>query len=89
MKEKLLAEMDLGDRVTEFLESPVGIYLLTRIEGYEAQLLDEFRKVSAKDEEAIGRLQACGEVPRLFVKWLNEAISAGEAAEFQLKEEEG
>jgi hypothetical protein len=86
--EKLSDELDLGKEVKAFWASSLGVYLMDRVEKYEAQLLIEFTNVDPNNPAAILKVQAQTDVPRLFVNWLNEAISAGEAAGLQLKQEQ-
>lgn len=88
MTQELIDSRDLGLKCQEFILSDVGKYLIARADTYNDELLKQFSSVSARDDEAILRLQSLAEVPRLFRKWITEAITTGEEADFQLNAED-
>jgi len=83
----LIAEINVGDELRNFKESPVGRYLLGRAKLYREHILELFRQVSPTDADGIRKLQSLSEVPELFENWIDEQISAGEEARMQLSDE--
>ena len=83
------AQAELGERVIEWLNSPVGKY----VRGCAAQEIEEIRDALEKcnpnsifGRRKIRRLQDDAKAARLVLQWLTEAIQEGENAYQQLKE---
>lgn len=79
---------NLGIDVRYFCErDPIGRYLLRRAEADRQAALEALGEVDPINTLAIRALQDRARVPQLVVRWLEEAISAGEAAETRIEDE--
>ena len=82
----LKAEVSLGYEFRAWAESNVGRYIIGKAEQRELEVLRELSNADATDEGLILKLQAEAKAPKLLIRWIEEAIFAGEQANFQLME---
>ena len=73
----LVRQAVFGVEVQDFLNSPIGSFLLTRAEARLANLIEGLKKIDPAQSVAIGAIQA--EIRHLeqFEGWLAEAVQAG------------
>jgi hypothetical protein len=67
--------------VVEWIETPLGRYLVARAQIERANALEELATINPTESAAIALVQARVRVRDDFLRWLNEALVEGEAAE--------
>jgi hypothetical protein len=83
--EQLMTLANAGADFKEFAGSNVGRYMLDKARQDEVAALRKLATVDPADREAIHKLQLEAIVPRRVIKWIDEVISAGKTAEWQLQ----
>ncbi len=66
----------------------IGQYLVERAHECRIIALESLAEVDPEQTEAVRKLQNDAKIPALFLRWLDEAIANGEAAETTIKLEE-
>jgi hypothetical protein len=84
--EQLVAEARVGDEFRTWVQSDVGRYIIGRAEQHEINMLRELGRTSPFDNEKISLLQSEAKAPGLLIRWIEEVMSQGEQAKFQLQE---
>lgn len=79
-----LNDVDLGDRITEFIKSPIGRFIEKNIEQSRTDTLEALATVDPKDEKAITGLQNKIFVYDKFWQTLMEGVHRGDQAQRQL-----
>lgn len=84
----LLAEVELGLDVEQFMQSKVGRYLVGRAMHEADQATEQLKTADPENSKEIRRLQ--NEIYRSnqVIEWLNEALQAGKNAEEQIHQNE-
>lgn len=84
-REEMIAEINMGQKCREFINSDVGRYLLGRAKLYREELFQKFRQIPHDKPQELLKLQSLAQVPELFEAWLAEQIEAGEQAQFSIE----
>ena len=84
----LVAEVDLGRQVPEFLRSELGRYLVGCAEFEYREAMEELEHVSSWRRRRIRDLQNQAWRARSFLGWLRGLVIAGKSAENALAERE-
>ena len=72
----------LGIETLRFVErEPVGKYLVERAHMDRIEALEALAEANPEDTKLIRKLQNDSKVTALFLRWLDEAIEAGQVAE--------
>lgn len=82
-QQERLATYHVGQMFRLFSSSDIGRYLTGRAEQDELERLRELRDTPAHDRDKIAQLQLEAKAPRLFLRWVEEAIEAGERAKIE------
>lgn len=85
-REIMAGMVALGEDCKAFIPSRVGEYLVSRAEEYEMIVLRQLRDVDVENVVKLCELQAEAKIPGKLLQWLEEAISEGKEAQFQLEE---
>lgn len=83
---ELLAEANIGEDFKTFVKSNIGVYLINAAENAEIKALRALSKVDCAAKDKIYKLQMDAAVPRRMVEFMNQAITTGANAKFQLDE---
>lgn len=81
---ELYDTVEFGLDVQQFLQSPVGVYLLRRAEEERTDALADLVDVAPDATEAIRALQSTIKRADSLLYWLADAIQSGKNAEAQL-----
>lgn len=84
---KLVTDANIGADVRRFLGGNVGQYLLKRAEMAEIEALRALGTVDPEDKAEIVKLQLAAATPRMFIKFMGQALRDGDAAAWQLAQE--
>lgn len=76
-----------GYQVEDFLKGPVGDYLIKKAQEQSEQAVEKLKVVSPEDISAVRALQNEIQVAESIIRWLGEAVHAGQMALEHLKEE--
>ena len=82
----LIAEARLGLQTKEFLNSPLGKYIVGRAAKSREEAFEAWIKTEAHDEDTIRELQFRARLPQIVIAWLDEAINQAKHAEETLTE---
>ena len=82
--EKVVDEANIGADLAAFKNGNVGRYLIARADELELRALRKLATIPAGDKEEIYKLQLEAAVPRRFIQFVDEAITRGKAARWQL-----
>lgn len=85
---QLIASVQLGELCKTWAASGVGAYVVGMAEQYEIDVMRELAITKPDDQKKIMQLQERVKVPALLLQWLDDAISEGETARYQLQQEE-
>jgi len=77
-EEKLKQAVWLGAEAEAWLRSPVGQYVLTRVEQERGEALLALRTVDPDDSKKIRQLQADIKRAESFPEWISELIHEGD-----------
>lgn len=80
------AEVAVGLEFKNWIDGPCGQYIIGRAEQYELLTLRKLAETPAHHADEIALLQAEAKAPALLLQWIEEAMFAGEQANFQLME---
>lgn len=84
----LLAEVELGFDVKDFLRSKVGRYLLGRAVADADEAMEKLKLVDPTDSKTITALQNDIHRADSLERWLEDAVVGGKNAEAQIKQQE-
>lgn len=84
----LVAQVQVGELCRQWIGSEVGKYVVGAAEQYEYEVLRKLANVDPTNEKQVMQLQERAKVPGLLLEWLDEAISNGETAQYQLEGED-
>ena len=84
--EHMKAEVGVGLEFKNWIDGPCGRYIIGRAEQRELEVLRELGSTSPHEINRIAKLQAEAKAPALLLQWIEEAMFAGEQANFQLME---
>jgi hypothetical protein len=84
--EVLQAQNAVGDQFKQWLSSDIGRYIVGRAEQHELATLKKLRETDPKDTVTIIKLQAESGMPGKLLEWIEEAITMGDMARYQLEE---
>jgi hypothetical protein len=76
-----------GERVSQFLKTDIGQYLIDRADDQRDAAVEELKKVDAWDARVITKLQHQIWMIEQFKTWLADAVVAGLQAEKALQGE--
>ena len=82
-QQERLATYHMGQMFRQFSNSDIGRYLIGRAEQDELENLRKLRDTPAHDRDKIAQLQMEAKAPRLFLRWIEEAVEAGEQAKVE------
>ncbi len=81
----LIVDLNLGLDAEQFLNTPLGRYLLDRADEEKEEALADFRKADPGNYAVISDIQNRIWRSEAFSRWLAEAIHIGRHAENELK----
>jgi len=84
--ELLIAEARLGLQTKEFLQSPIGKYIVGRAKKAREEAFEAWMNAEPFDEDTIRELQFRARLPQVVISWLDEAINQAKHAEETLTE---
>lgn len=83
---EVLAQIELGIDVENFLKTNIGKYLASRAYDELAEALNSLKNVDYNDSEAIRKLQNQAWLAEQFIIWLQQAVHEGKTAEEVLRQ---
>jgi len=83
---ELMAEFRLGLEARDFLKTDMGRYLIECALQARDECTRDFAEADIHNTATMAELQRKAYAPKLFLKWLNEALNNGKAAEYRLKQ---
>lgn len=82
----LQAQAAAGNEFEAWKESPVGRYVILRAEQEELANLRDLATTHPSNKTRLIQLQERAKMFKMFQSWIEEVITEGVSAEFQLKE---
>ena len=76
-----------GRQVEDFLEGPIGSYLVKKAEEQSQEAMGKLKVVDPEDPKAVRALQNAVVVADSIMAWLGDAINEGQGALDALKED--
>ena len=84
----LLANVDIGLAIRQFLESEVGQYLTGRALEASEDAMDKLKVADPEDAKLVRKLQNEIMMADKFAQWLHDGKLSGEHAEHELHQQE-